>query len=68
MPTTGEIESAGICCSMAIFSTVAAMRVIKTLITAPLNAGGVTSDCAKTAPVSASRVDNIDNKHIFITL
>lgn len=53
---------------MAIFSTVAAMRVIKTLITAPLNAGGVTSDCAKTAPVPASRVNNIDNKQFIIIL
>ena len=52
----------------AIFSTVAAMRVIKALITAPLNAGGVTSDCAKTAPVPASRANNIDNKRFFITL
>lgn len=30
--------------------------------------GGVTSDCAKTAPVPASRANNIDNKRFFITL
>lgn len=68
MPTTGEIESAGICRSTAIFSTVAAMRVMKTLITAPLNAGGVTSDCAKSDPIPASRMADIDKKQFFMVL
>ena len=44
------------------------MRVMKTLITAPLNAGGVTSDCAKSDPIPASRMADIDKKQFFMVL